>query len=168
MCLWPVCLILRLSWFGAFSLPLYGSVPCLHCSCGVVYPCQLPSRLDDSRSCVCPGFSSCANNLWVEGRNVPMSCLSYPWFPLVLSLRLTAVWLSYLRTWRVAALTCALSTSSCASTLWVEGHSMPEACLSSLCFDLVLSLRLADVWLCSLPALYLRCCSYFPVAISPG
>ena len=45
---------------------------------------------------------------------------------------------------------------------------MPEACLSSLCFDLVLSLRLADVWLRSLPALLLRCCSLLPVAISPG
>ena len=112
--------------------------------------------------------SSCASDLWVEGRSVPMSCLSYPWFPLVLSLRLTAVWLSYLHTWRVAALTCALTTSSCASTLWVEGHSMPEACLSSLCFDLVLSLRLADVWFRSLTALYLRCCSHLPVAISPG
>ena len=149
-------------------MPLFDSVPCLHCSCSFVYSRQLPSRLDDSRSCVCPGFSSCANNLWVEGRSVPMSCLSYPWFPLVLSLRLTAVWLSYLRTWRVAALTCALTTTSCASTLWVEGHGIPEACLSSFCFDLVLSLRLADVRVHSLLALYLQCCSHLPVAISPG
>ena len=42
--------------FEPWPHPLYGSVPCLHCSCGVVYTWQLPSGLDDSHSCVWPGF----------------------------------------------------------------------------------------------------------------
>ena len=76
--------------------------------------------------------SSCASNLWVERHSVglPVTCLSHPWVHLVLSLRLAAIWLSHHLAWRVAALACGLTTSSCASTLWVERHSVPEACLS--------------------------------------
>ena len=52
--------------------------------------------------------------------------------------------------WMIAAVACGLATLSCASTLWVERHSVPEACLSHPWVDLVLSLRLAVVWLSSL------------------
>ena len=48
--------------------------------------------------------SSCASNLWVERHSVPVTCLSHSWVPLVLSLRLAAVWLSFHLDWRVAAL----------------------------------------------------------------
>ena len=88
--------------------------------------------------------SSCASNLWLGRYSVPVACLSHPWVHLVLSLRLAAVWLSYHLARRVASVACGLTTSSCTSTLWVEGHSVPEACLSHPWFDLVLSLRLAD------------------------
>ena len=109
--------------------------------------------------------SSCASNLWVERHIVPVTCLSYPWVHLVLNLRLAAVWLNYHLAWRVAALACGVTTSSCARTLWDERHSVPEACLSHPWFDLVLSLRLTDVWLSSLFALSLRCCGHLTIAI---
>ena len=96
---------------------------------------------------------------------MPVACLSHTWVHLVLSLRLAAVWLSYHLAWRVAAVVCGLATSSCASTLWVERHSVPEACLSHPWFDLVLSLRLADVWLSSLFALSLLWYGHLTVAI---
>ena len=108
---------------------------------------------------------SCTSNLWVERHSVPVACLSHPWVHLVLSLRLAAVWLNYHLAWRVAAVACGLATSSYASTHWVERHSVPEACLSHPWFDLVLSLRLADVWLSSLFTLSLWCCGHLTVAI---
>ena len=52
--------------------------------------------------------------------------------------------------WMIAAVACGLGTLSYASTLWVERHSVPEACLSHPGVALVLSLRLAAVWLSSL------------------
>ena len=55
--------------------------------------------------------------------------------------------------WMIATVACGLATSSCSNTLWVERHSVPEACLSHPWVDLVLSLSLAAVWLSSL----LRC-----------
>ena len=53
----------------------------------------------------------------------------------------------------IAAVACGLAASSCASTLWVERHSVPEAYLPHPWVDLVLSLSLLAVWLSSL----LRC-----------
>ena len=52
--------------------------------------------------------------------------------------------------WMIAAVACGLAISSCSGTLWVERHSVPEACLSYPWVDLVLSRRLAAVWLSSL------------------
>ena len=101
----------------------------------------MPSSLDDSRSSLAP--SSCSSTLWVERRSVPEACLPHPWVALVLSLSLLAVWLSSLLllslrcrrhltghlAWMIAAVACGLVPSSCASALWVERHSVPEACL---------------------------------------
>ena len=67
--------------------------------------------------------------------------------------------------WMIAAVACGLATSSCTSTLWVERDSVPEACLSHPRVDLVLSLRLATVWLSSLLALSLQCHGHLTVAI---
>ena len=90
----------------------------------------------------------------LKRHSVPEVCLSHPYVNLVLSLRLAAVWLSFLActvsvvSWTpnschlacmIAAVACGLDTSSCASTLWVECHSVPEACLSHPWVDFVLS-----------------------------
>ena len=48
--------------------------------------------------------SSCTSNLWVKRLSVPVTFLSHSWVPLVLSLRLAAVWLSFHLDWSVAAL----------------------------------------------------------------
>ena len=63
---------------------------------------------------------------------------------MVLSLGQSAVWISFLAcavpavswtpdscrlAWMIDAVACGLSSSSCASTLWVDRHSVPWACL---------------------------------------
>ena len=63
---------------------------------------------------------------------------------LVLSLGIAAVWLSFLAcsvpavswtpdschlAWMIDTVACVLSSTSCASTLWVDRHSVPWACL---------------------------------------
>ena len=97
---------------------------------------------------------------------------------MVLSLSLLAVWLSSLfalslrglrhltsRLARmIAAVACGLALSSCTSTLWVERHSVPEACLPHPWVALVLSLSLLDVWLSSLLALSLQWRGYLTIA----
>ena len=66
--------------------------------------------------------------------------------------------------WVIAAVVCGLPSSSCASDLWVVSHSVPVACLSPPWVVLVLSLRLAAVWLSSLPAWSLWCRVHLTVA----
>ena len=66
---------------------------------------------------------------------------------------------------RIFSVIVGLATSSCASTLWVERHSVPEACLSHPWVVLVLSFRLVTAWLSFLLVLSLQCRVHLIVAI---
>ena len=66
----------------------FGSVPCLHCPCGVVDPCRLPASLDECHSCMLACLLHPALLTFglsdIQSRLV---CLSPPWLALVLGLR---------------------------------------------------------------------------------